>query len=80
MTAPYAAGRHALDLCLADGEGGQRFIGVETVMHPDGPHAHVRRHVELARNGWPVVTAPRAVWGDRSAELGLRLRQALTGH
>lgn len=74
VAAPYVSGRHRIDLCLV-GDGAH--LGVEVVPHPDGPHAHVRRHVELAGAGWPLVTALEAQWGDRPAELAVRLQQTL---
>ncbi|HUG83586.1 MAG TPA: ATP-binding protein, partial [Euzebya sp.] len=74
IAAPYVAGRHQVDLCLADG---RRHLAVETTLHREGTHAHIRRHVELARNGWPMISAFPALWTGRAAELGLRLRQVL---
>lgn len=74
VAAPYASGRHLVDLCLV-GDGAH--LGVEALPHPDGPHAHVRRHVELAGSGWPLVTAFEGQWGDRPAELAVRLQQVL---
>ncbi len=75
VIAPYWAGRQLVDVCVHDA---RTHLAVETTLHPDGPHAHVRRHLELRRAGWPVVTALPAVWGDRPAELAILLRQRLT--
>jgi hypothetical protein len=71
---PYRVGHHLLDVCIKDD---QAFVGIDTTLHPDGPHAHIRRHLELQRNGWPLVTALSAVWGDRPGELIVHLKQRL---
>lgn len=50
----YAVGRWTVDLCVGTGE---RAVGVECGMHPEGPHAHRRRHLALRRAGWRLVDA-----------------------
>lgn len=74
VVSPYPAGRHLLDLVIHDGT---RCLGVETRLHPDGPHAHARRHLELVEGGWRISTAHRATWAGRRAELVVALREAL---
>lgn len=74
VAAPYPVGRHAVDLVLHDE---QRYLGVVTRLHPGGPHAHVRRQLELTASGWPIRTAYRAIWGDRLGELVVALAGAL---
>lgn len=74
LMAPYPVGRHLLDLCLVNADG---FIGVDTTVHPDGPDAHIRRHLDLQRQGWPLASAFAAVWRDRPAELVVHLKQRL---
>ncbi|WP_157965136.1 DEAD/DEAH box helicase [Euzebya rosea] len=74
VAAPYPVGRHAVDLVLHEGT---RYLGVVTRLHPDGPHLHVRRQLELTANGWPIRTAHRAIWGDRLGELVVALAGAL---
>ncbi|WP_341250750.1 DEAD/DEAH box helicase [Euzebya pacifica] len=74
VAAPYPVGRHTVDLVLHDE---QRYLGVVTRLHPGGPHAHVRRQLELTAGGWPIRTAHRAIWGDRLGELVVALAGAL---
>lgn len=72
----YRAGRHVLDLCVMEGDD---YLGVLTGLHPDGPHAHVARHLELLGAGWPLVAAPAGLWAHRRAELALEIVEALRG-
>lgn len=76
VVAPYPAGRHQVDLVLHEGD---RFLAVETRMHPDGPHAHARRHLELREAGWRIRAAHRVTWSGREAELVVALLSALRG-
>lgn len=70
----YRSGRHVVDLCLGDG---RKFFGVETRVHPDGPDAHIDRHLDLVRAGWKLRDAFPSRWGQRPAELVIELMQAI---
>ena len=69
----YPAGRHIVDLCVGEGS---RFFGVELTVHPDGPDAHIERHLALRRAGWELVEGHHSRWGDRRSELVVELLQA----
>jgi hypothetical protein len=62
----YPTGRHVLDLCCG---WNLRDIDIECQVHPDGPDAHIDRHLELSRRGWQFVDAYPSRWRDRRAEL-----------
>ncbi len=47
--AGYPVGRWTVDLVVGDGESA---VGVATRLHPDGPDAHLARHLALACAGW----------------------------
>lgn len=70
----YPTGRHAVDVCLGDR---QRFLGLECSVHPDGPAAHIDRHLALRRAGWELADAYRSRWGDRRGELLVELSSRL---
>jgi len=62
----YPSGRHAVDVCLHIP---YRSLGIECGVHPDGPAAHIQRHLDLERRGWELIEAYRSRWADRRAEL-----------
>jgi AAA domain len=66
----YPTGRHVVDVCIADES---RNIGIECGVHPDGPEAHMERHLALCRRGWELLEAYPSRWGDRRAELIVEL-------
>lgn len=70
----YPTGRHSVDVCVGDDRG---FVGLECGVHPDGPAAHVERHLALRRAGWPLAGAYRSRWGERRGELLLSLTEHL---
>lgn len=50
----YPVGRWTVDLVVGDGTGA---MAVATTVHPDGPDAHLARHLALARAGWHQAEA-----------------------
>lgn len=56
-----------------------RFLGLECVVHPDGPEAHVERHLALRRLGWELADAYPSRWRDRQGELIVELTRRLRG-
>lgn len=70
----YPSGRHAVDVCAGDAGG---FVGLECTVHPDGPAAHVERHLALRRAGWELEGAYRSRWGERRGELVVRVAERL---
>jgi hypothetical protein len=70
----YPTGRHTVDVCAGDD---RRFLGLECTVHPDGPAAHVERHLALRRGGWDLVDAYPSRWRDRQGELVVELTRRL---
>jgi len=70
----YPTGRHHVDVCAGDGE---RFLGLECAVHPDGPAAHVERHLALRRAGWDLADAYPSRWQERQGELVVNLTRRL---
>jgi hypothetical protein len=62
----YPTGRHLVDVCVDDPF---HSVGIECGVHPDGPEAHIDRHLALTRTGWHLLDAYRSRWGDRRGEL-----------
>ncbi|MCB0961831.1 MAG: AAA family ATPase [Acidimicrobiales bacterium] len=50
----YRVGPWVIDLVVGDGAGA---VAAATRVHPDGPDAHVRRHLALQRAGWRQAEA-----------------------
>lgn len=48
----YPVGRHHVDVVVRVGE---RVLGVVCGVHPDGPDAHIDRHLALRHTGWRLV-------------------------
>lgn len=65
IIAGYPSGRHDVDVCVHVSD---RSLGIECGVHPDGPAAHIRRHLDLERRGWELIEAHRSRWEDRRAE------------
>ena len=70
----YPSGRHVVDISLCDAT---RNVGFECDVHPDGPDAHIERHLALRRAGWDLVGAHRSRWGERPGELAVDLLHRL---
>jgi AAA domain len=66
----YPSGPHVIDLVIGEGE---RALGVLFGVHPDGPEAHVERHLQLRRAGWKLREVFDTRWADRRGELALEL-------
>ena len=69
----YATGRHHVDICVGNTSS---FYGVECAVHPEGPDAHIERHLSLDRRGWELREAYPTRWGDRLGELIVELTSA----
>lgn len=72
----YPTGRHSVDVCVGDE---RRFLGLECLVHPDGPEAHIDRHLALRRVGWDLVDAYPSRRRDRQGELVVELTRRLQG-
>lgn len=70
----YPSGRHVVDISLCDST---RNVGIECEVHPEGPDAHIERHLALRRAGWDLVGAHRSRWGERPGELAVDLLHRL---
>ncbi len=72
----YPVGRHSIDICVGDGI---QAFGVVCDLHPDGPAAHIDRHLALLDAGWDLTEAHRSRWQPRLAELTIDLTLRLHG-
>ena len=72
----FPTGRHLVDLCIP----GLGDVSVECDVDPDGPEAHVSRHLALARLGWEIVDAYPSRWADRRGELVVDLLRRHQAH
>ncbi|MFN8041127.1 MAG: AAA domain-containing protein [Acidimicrobiales bacterium] len=70
----YPSGRHVVDVAAGDD---LRFVGIVCGVHPDGPEAHIDRHLELRRAGWPLTEAFASRWGDAVGEAAVELTRTL---
>jgi AAA domain len=70
----YPTGRHVVDVCLGDE---RRNVDIECLIHPDGPAAHIDRHLALRRSGWEFIEAYQSRWSQRRAELVVNLISSL---
>jgi hypothetical protein len=68
--AGYPTGRHVVDLCVGDAAA---FAGFTCMVHPEGPAAHIERHLSLRRAGWPLRDAFPSRWTERRGELLVEL-------
>jgi len=73
----YPTGRHVVDVCAGSD---RRFLGLTCGVHPDGPAAHVERHLALRRAGWELADTFSSRWTDRQGELVLDLADRLRSH
>ena len=46
---------------------------VITGVHPDGPDAHIDRHLALRRRGWHIHEVFESRWSDQVALLAVQL-------
>ena len=74
VTPAYPTGRHAVDLCVGDGE---LSVALVCAVHAEGSAAHIRRHLALVRGGWTVLEAFPSKWQDRQGELVVELVRRL---
>ncbi len=70
VTLEYPCGRHDVDLVIG---GSERAIGVLFGVHPDGPDAHIERHLALDRAGWNLREVFWSKWEDRLPQLAVDL-------
>jgi len=66
----YPAGRHTIDIVAG---AGSQALGVLFGVHPDGPEAHVERHLALRRAGWELREVYATRWGDQPEALAVEL-------
>lgn len=66
----YPVGRWTLDLCIGDGEDA---VAVACRVHPQGPKAHLERHLQLRRSGWRILEG----WPSRFDDDPVRAALAL---
>lgn len=66
VIAAYPSGRHDVDVCLHFPD---QNLGIECGVHPEGPVAHIQRHLDLERRGWELIelTAHGGRIGERSS-------------
>lgn len=62
VTHRYPVGSWEVDVVVGDGT---NAIGLECRVHPDGPAAHLDRHLTLTRAGWRLIDAFPSRWGPR---------------
>lgn len=65
----YPCGRHVIDIGIER----PSDVAIEAAIHPEGPSAHVVRHLSLMRLGWTVLEAFPSRWADRRGELVVEL-------
>ena len=70
VVAGYPVAGWKVDLVV--GEGDSAF-GVETTVHPDGPEAHIERHLTLRRAGWHLVSMFENSWLLKTQEAAIHL-------
>ncbi|HEX3424812.1 MAG TPA: AAA domain-containing protein [Acidimicrobiales bacterium] len=66
----YPTGRHVVDVCVACPDAA---VSIECAVHPDGPEAHIDRHLALRASGWHLLGAFKSKWGDHQGELAIEL-------
>ncbi len=59
VVAGYPVAGWRVDLAVGEG---QDAIGVECLVHDDGPEAHIERHQALRRAGWALTDAFHSRW------------------
>jgi hypothetical protein len=77
----YQVAGWTIDVAVGDGDAA---IGVECTVHPDGPDAHIERHLTLRRAGWTLTDAFESRWllrpEEAAATIAARLhRQSQVG-
>lgn len=66
----YPVAGWTIDIALGNGA---EAIGVECTVHPDGPDAHIERHLTLRRAGWTMTDAFQSRWLLRPEEVAAHL-------
>ena len=59
IVAEYPVAGWTIDLVVGDGN---RAVGVEARVHPEGPAKHIERHQALRRAGWHIVDVFQSRW------------------
>jgi hypothetical protein len=59
VVADYPVAGYTIDLAVGEGAGA---VGVVCRVHPDGPEAHIDRHLALRRAGWRMLDAFESRW------------------
>jgi len=67
----YRVGRQAIDLVVGSG---LDAVAVSTRVAADGPDAHLRRHLALARAGWRQAEAFPSTFDGDAVQAGLAIR------
>jgi AAA domain len=70
----YPVGRHEIDAVVGNGD---RTLGLICGVHPDGPDAHIDRHLELSRLGWSIREVFASQWADELPTFAVELRASL---
>ncbi|MFN3219402.1 MAG: AAA domain-containing protein [Acidimicrobiales bacterium] len=77
----YPVAGWTIDIALGNGA---EAIGVECTVHPDGPDAHIERHLTLRRAGWTMTDAFQSRWLLRpeevAAHLAARVQRSVDRH
>ncbi|MFV2105179.1 AAA domain-containing protein [Micromonospora sp. LOL_015] len=66
----YPVGRWTVDICLGVGAD---TVGLNRVVHPDGPQAHLARQRALRRAGWALVDAFASRWNGDPVRAALEI-------
>ncbi|MGY6502487.1 MAG: DEAD/DEAH box helicase [Acidimicrobiales bacterium] len=72
----YPVGSWHLDLVVGEGAAA---VGVECGVHPDGPAAHIERHLTLTGAGWRIRDAFPSRWDNAAAPAAVELAPVLGG-
>ena len=59
VVSDYPVAGYTVDLAVG---AGPAAIGVECGVHPEGPDAHIERHLALRRAGWEIIDAFESRW------------------
>lgn len=66
----YPIAGWSIDLVVGEG---RAALGVETTVHPEGPTAHMERHLTLRRAGWDLVSMFESSWLLQTEEAAVHL-------
>jgi hypothetical protein len=59
VVADYPVAGYTVDLAVGEDV---NAVGVECIVHPEGPRAHIERHLALRRAGWRMLDAFESRW------------------